>query len=132
MLRNMDLCNALHDEKHHSRKLTFEIKCIIEIGSAFSCRLYFTLIHFLIIISKTRVNNSFGSVYYPNIFSVWGKLCSNSIQGKVVILGLFMSECSCDWIWHPYLMCRLDLLNSTGTVDHMYQVSAITNSFIAN
>ena len=93
----MSLSGNLNDEKNHSRKISFEIKCIIEWWSEFSCRLYFTLITFLIIISKNRVNQSFGCVYYPNIFSVWKKLCSNSIPGKVAILGLLMSECSGDW-----------------------------------
>ena len=34
MLRNMNLRKSLHDEKKHSRKITFEIKCILEIRSA--------------------------------------------------------------------------------------------------
>ena len=93
----MSLSGNLNDEKNHSRKISFEIKCIIEWWSEFSCRLYFTLITFLIIISKNTANESFGCVYYPNIFSVWKKLCSNSIPGKVVILSLLMSECSGDW-----------------------------------
>ena len=105
----MSLRGALNDEKNHSRKISFEIKCIIEWWSEFSCRLYFTLITFLIIISKNTANESFGCVYYPNIFSVWKKLCSNSIPGKVVILGLLMSECSGDWSDIP--TCGVKYLN---------------------
>ena len=100
--RNMNLCHALHYEKYHSRKITFLIKCIIECWSAFSCRLYFTLIHFLIIISKNRGNkpslNRFFHYFFHSVRKFPVKFCSvNHHQIRVYsVRHVRVNK------WHPY------------------------------